>query len=712
MDPENHSDKIPVIDDDDDKILEFDDISLVDISYGSIEGLGGVPGCSSREVELENEVSELRYQLARMTEEKKQLERHLAASEDLGISLTTELEGSHRQVASLSTSINKGDILYEEVKQAREVKDKCGDLTLQVEQLTRELNMKDDKLGDVEVAMVTLRGEVEEGKERVAVLLKELDEEKDKRQVLEEEISNKNEQIKREISAREEVEERLENTQLDLRRVELELSVKDEAIRNFTAHSSKTESVGSSVGSGADISMINDVSVDDRVIEENMKNPAPVFTPGKLPLQSPIRRGPSASSTPSKGRLGSIADELKEMDINGFPSPFCEKEASEVKREVLKFVDKLGETVRKILLEQVEPGESKHVMAALNNEIFSVKKVIEDMVDELPSREELIKMKEGSIELEEKLASAEAMIDNLKNLNNIDSSEEPKESIIDTREEDVEVFFNQIEVVTSVLKSANSALLGVNQESSETVPDSSLETETDFSNWQLDLEGIQLLEYNTQLSKKLIHYTKIGKKNIMTEISTEMSPFPTEISKSPVPGGKLWKSLHKRLEELKKESEVSRDLLTLAEDSMREQSINQSVSLLYPKTVSCQTDRASYLSRASQTILPPTSTVSVCQYSQTEETLTTSPTTPTCQGENCFCSSSQARSSSSRWWNMFKVAGSMVFYLLLFTFFGGLELDSSLYYPVTWYPLRWAVGDWLPPPRITMSYQTVSSGVW
>ena len=147
---DNHSDKIPMTggEADDDKLLEFDDISLVDISYGSIEGVGGVPGCSSREVELENEVSELRYQLARMTEEKKELERHLAASEDLGISLTTELEGSHRQVASLSTSINKGDMFFEEVKQAREVKDKCGDLTVQVEQLTRELNMKDDKLGD------------------------------------------------------------------------------------------------------------------------------------------------------------------------------------------------------------------------------------------------------------------------------------------------------------------------------------------------------------------------------------------------------------------------------------------------------------------------------------------------------------------------------------------------------------------------------------
>jgi len=716
MDPDNHSDKIPMTggEDADDKLLEFDDISLVDISYGSIEGVGGVPGCSSREVELENEVSELRYQLARLTEEKKQLERHLAASEDLGISLTTELEGSHRQVASLSTSINKGDMLYEEVKQAREVKDKCGDLTVQVEQLTRELNFKDDKLGDVEVAMVSLRGELEEGKERVVILLKELDEEKEKRIVLEENIDMKNEQIKREISAREEVEEKLESTQLDLRRLGLELSVKDEAIRNFTDNSSKTESVGSSMGSGADISMINDVSVDDRVIEENMKSlssPAPVFTPGKLPLQSPIRRGPSASSTPSKGRLGSIADELKELDINGFPSPFCEKEASDVKKEVLKFVDKLGETVRKILLEQVEPGESKQVMAALNKEIFSVKKVIEDMVDELPSKEEITKMKECTIELEEKLANAEAMIDNLKNLNNIDNTEELKEPIIDTREEDVEVFSNQIEVVTSLLKSANSALLGVNQESSETVPDSSLETETDFSSWQLDLEGIQLLEYNTQLSKKLIHYTKMGKKNIMTEISTGiLSPFPTEISKSPVPGGKLWKSLHKRLEELKKESEVSRDLLTMAEDSMREQSINQSTSILYPKTVSCQTDVATYLSRASQTILPSTTTttVSVCQHSQTEENITTS----TCQGENCFCSSSQARSRSTRWWNMFRVAGSMVFYLLLFTFFGGLELDSSLYYPVTWYPLRWAVGDWLPPPRITMSYQTVSSGVW
>lgn len=338
--------------------------------------MGGVPGCSSREVELENEVSELRYQLVRMTEEKKELERNLAASEDLGVSLTTELEGSHRQVASLSTSINKGEMYYEEVKQAREVNNRCGDLALQVEQLTRDIHMKDNKLVDAEVAMVTLRSEVEESKDKVGVLMRELDEEKKICITLKEEINEKNEQIKKEVMVREEVEERLESTQIDLKRLELELSVKDEAIRNFSDNAQSTRSVGSSQRSSADISMINDVSVDDRVIEENMKNqssPAPVFTPNKLPLQSPIRRGPSASSTPNKGRLGSIADELKELDINGFPSPFCEKEASDVKKEVLKFVDKLGETVRKVLLEQVESGQSQQVMGALNKEIFAVK---------------------------------------------------------------------------------------------------------------------------------------------------------------------------------------------------------------------------------------------------------------------------------------------------------------------------------------------------
>jgi len=149
----------------------------------------------------------------------------------------------------------------------------------------------------------------------------------------------------------------------------------------------------------------------------------------------------------------------------------------------------------------------------------------------------------------------------------------------------------------------------------------------------------------------------------------------------------------------------------MAEDSIREQSMNQSSSVLYPKTVFCQTDSLTYQSKISQTI--PTTPKLESQDSQTEEQLTTiSNIHTTCQVENCFCSSSQARVTSSRWWSLFRVAGSMVLCLLLFTFLGGLELDHAVYYPVTWYPLRWAVGDWLPAPRVTMSYQTVSSGVW
>ena len=74
-----------------------------------------------------------------------------------------------------------------------------------------------------------------------------------------------------------------------------------------------------------------------------------------------------------------------------------------------------------------------------------------------------------------------------------------------------------------------------------------------------------MVEYNTQLSTKLIQYTKVGKKDTLTEISASLeSPFPTELSKS-------WSQnvcVYKRLEELKKEFEVSRDLLMITENSM------------------------------------------------------------------------------------------------------------------------------------------------
>merc|ERR1719427_1031820 len=714
MDPENHSDTSSGDSGDyhrepEDEV-DYENVPA-DISYGSIEGVGGLPGCSSREVELENKLSELRYQLARLGVENRELERNLAASDELGQSLTTELEGSQRQMVTLSTSINKGEMFFEEVKQVKEVEQQCCSLQEQVEELTKELHEKEDKLGNMDVVMNTIRGEVEEFKEREDLVNLLLMEEKKKCAHLEEALKDKNEQVAREIVAREDVEGRLEITQLEVQRLELELSFKEEEIKNLTETTSRLGSVGSS-GGGLSSSLIHDVSVDDRVIEENLKNqhsPAPVFTPGKLPLQSPIRRGPSASSTPNKGRQGSIADVLKEMDTySGFLSPFCEKNGSLVKKEVLKFVDRFGESVRKIMVDKMEPGKSGQVMAILNKEVFVAKRIIEEMVDDLPSKEELKIIKENAAELEDRLVEAKAVIENLNNVNDL------KDAEFDLPEDEVAEVSTRVDAVANLLQTANSALLSVSVECSTTAPDCSLDAETDLSNWQLDLEGIQLVEWNTQLSRKLVKYTRCGKKNTLTEISTNHnSPFPTELSKSPVPGSSmLWQSLHNRLEDLLKASEVSRDLLMLAGDSMREQSINKSANMMFPKTVSCQTESVVCQTKTCQT--STTTPKSVCQSSQTDQDppSTTHTTTTTCQVANCFCSSSQARSTSTRWKSALRAVGSLVLILLLFTFLCGLEIDHAVYSPATWYPLRLAVGDWLPTPLVIMSYQTVSTGVW
>jgi len=481
----------------------------------------------------------------------------------------------------------------------------------------------------------------------------------------------------------------------------MELSAKDEAIKNLTDSEMKTESVGSSQKSSMGTSMVHDVSVDDRVFEDNVKSisaAVPEVTPAKpVAVFSPIVRGPSASSTPNKSRRGSIADELKEIDF--FPSPLCEKRAGEVKKEVIKYVEKLGESVRKIVLENSEGARSGHIMTILNKEIFSVKRQIEDMVDELPSKEELKSAKENAVELESKLAKAECEIQNLKDSKPLD---DPK---LEVQEEEVEILSSRMNIVTNLLRTANSALLATH-EGSVVKTDCSLEAETDLSNWQLDLEGIQLVEYSTQMSKKLIQYTKIGKKNMLTELSANIkSPFPKELSKSPVPTAKMWQSIYKRLEELHKESEVSRDLLMMAEDSMREQSMNQSRNLVFPKTIACQTEPVSFKSQPSQTSsLPKIACVA------TEKADSVNENVP-CPTEDCFCKASESRRGSSQWRGIFKVFGSVVFLLFIFTFFGGLEIDHSVYYPVTWYPLRSVAGDWLPHPTVAMSFKTVVSKV-
>jgi len=110
----------------------------------------------------------------------------------------------------------------------------------------------------------------------------------------------------------------------------------------------------------------------------------------------------------------------------------------------------------------------------------------------------------------------------------------------------------------------------------------------------------------------------------------------------------------------------------MAEDSMREQSMNQSRNLFFPKTIACQTEPVSLQSQPSQT----TSLLEVaCVASAKGDSRNENVPCPT---EDCFCKASESRRGSSRWRGIFKVFGSVVFLLFIFTFFGGLEIDHSV----------------------------------
>jgi hypothetical protein len=277
-----------------------------------------------------------------------------------------------------------------------------------------------------------------------------------------------------------------------------------------------------SVESGGNVSnsLIHDVSVDDRVIEENFDTQAgavPVFiTPSRM-THFPIKRGLSASSTPHKGRKGSIADELKDLEsTSGLPSPFCEKKekGGRARGEIMKMLEMMGESVRKIMVNQVKPGQSGHTMVLLNRELVNVKKELDTKLEILTSSKELKELREKAFDLEEKLSEAKLEIEKLENANVGEKNNIPAEIVqqVETR----------VEATASLLQTTAT-------EGAETPPDCSLEPESDLSSWQLDLEGIQLVDWNSQLGKRLAHYTRCGKKNSLAELSCRI---PMAIARS------------------------------------------------------------------------------------------------------------------------------------------------------------------------------------
>ena len=131
---------------------------ITNISFGSYEGFGGECDmiASEREIELEEKVNELNYKLGKLQDEKKELEKNLVASEEFGLSLTTELEDSHRRLSLSSSIVGKGDKVQDDAKLLREFEQQNRNLQRKLDMLEDELQSKEEKLTDIEVTMLRL----------------------------------------------------------------------------------------------------------------------------------------------------------------------------------------------------------------------------------------------------------------------------------------------------------------------------------------------------------------------------------------------------------------------------------------------------------------------------------------------------------------------------------------------------------------------------
>ena len=487
------------------------------MSQGAFESV-----CSSREVELENQVSELRFQLNKVCEEKKELERSLQVCEEHGLNLTTELNLSHKQVASLTTM--KGEL---DVREQNSVKKQCCNSILKVEALQTALEEKDAQHKDTDRNLSTTLKENNELKASLERTAESLEKESSNCERLKEEVKSKSVLIKSLKSNTEEMSDKIDlqrnQFELEIRKLKTDLLAKDEEIRNMTEETESTagkeDGLVVAVADNSFAMNVNDVSVDDNIVEENrialaISSLQSNTTPARL------SRGPSASSTPNKGRLGSIAEELKEFEINGNVSPLCERKANIIRNATMEVINKFSEEIKKIVVKEVGRDKVSEAFKTLDKEIYSMKMQLEEIIEETPNYEELKSMKEEHKHLQEKLDEANIKIENIKN-----SEEDINEADITT--EEIVDLSTKVDFVASLLKVANSGLLTISeeQESLPGAPEFSSEAEMDLSNWQLDLEGIQLVDLNTQLSKKLLLYNKVQPPFSYTQVCNDKSNY-------------------------------------------------------------------------------------------------------------------------------------------------------------------------------------------
>ena len=196
--------------------------------------------------------------------------------------------------------------------------------------------------------------------------------------------------------------------QEELKRLEkeLELDSTSRALYRLESQLSAIRGEGEQEGEGGNTSSlllqashIHDVSVDECSSSNNSNSP----TPKKVLLVTPLKRGPSASSTPTRGG-GSIGEELQEIVAGGgLPSPLCEK--GEPKVPLLQEMTRWQEAVRRAIIEEVEPAVSGRLMSALNRAMETIRRELVVRLQQTGAEEEEEQLRVEVEELRAQLAA-------------------------------------------------------------------------------------------------------------------------------------------------------------------------------------------------------------------------------------------------------------------------------------------------------------------
>jgi len=608
---------------------EKDHMECLNSSFGSIEGYGegGEDRCEDRgeEVSLELQVARLQHQVSRFSLERAKLEQSLVISEEQIVALSETIQ----QLESESAGRRRV-----EVSEAAICEDEQSE---RMEELEEKSMLQMKEVRRLEMLLAEAQQELRESKIEELASRKEAEAKRQECQYFQEQLSSiRAEEVNtaREIRATSFHEAEQEMLRQEIRRLQQELSMKEEEMTKLVAqpeqHQETSAVACSPRSSNLSSSMIHDVSVDDAIVVATVR-----------PLQiTPSRRGPSASSTPQK----SLAKEMAAL-VEGspwMPSPFCEKTkvlgAQSFRKRLFQLQEGLAEKMRRLLCEQQswQKRSSGQVMASVNQAFSEFKreldKLMEDLYEHVPAGVEQVGRSVASNEWKEQIVSEGHM--------------EPLET--------------QVASLVSLLRMANNTLCVLKDRDS---PDLSreLDQQEDLSSWQLDLDGIQLVERGQLLAEKLAQSSRQGRAGLAE------GAFDSRVD----------------LEELHAQAERSRDLLRLANYNTRmgtseTAQLAQVTSLMMGRAVGCQTDYDLLLPRR-----------------EVEEQRCTVP--------GCFCKSSEGFKD---WSWMTRGGLSLLLVFILFTFGCGLELEMQQYFPATWHLLRALADDSIavPEPFIFIAY--------